>query len=1085
MNLLDPLLARATEFADRPCIHTETSTLGYGQFLNGVLSLSAVLAEAGIRPGQVVAHRCDDELLSLTAMLATAYLGATVFSVSAAMPSLRRDAMLHTVNADILVTDNHQLRYGGLPSVVVTPAIVDYSPALSPPIKTGDLGTSPWLIVTGSGSTGQPKLMPVSHSQQLARMTIGREWLPYNANDCLASLIHLDFYASKQRYLEAFALGASIYLGKNRNLDCGDQIAKGNISVLYATVFHIEQLLNTLSTEEAARYRSLTAMMIGGSTVSARLRTAIRDRLTPNLFILYGTNESHTACISRPEEVFATAGVVGRPFPSTRLEIVDGEDHRVRPGEPGLIRLQTPGMIESYLGDEQASGQFFRRPWFYPGDIGKVTADGQLIHLGRADNMMIKNGINIYPAEIEQQMMGHPGIEDALAVPLNHRIHQDVPVCVVVTGKGSHLDEAALLSYAQARLGSSAPYRIFIVPQVPRNEQGKPIMAEINSLIAPGSGKPQRQLTRSFTVNFTLPTTTNIILVDQWLKELTDGDLDLQLPPYLLRSAANQTALHWLWRCLLLARTLMQAATLPSFQPARILACQQLPGEHPQFQAQVALPSIDNCPAQTYHQVLIQTFNVALWLAAHPLTPANREQLFERIQNTVIKPVMASLRQGKSTLPLLRGAYQRGIPFRHLGGGTYQLGWGAKAVLFDRSTSENDSAIGMRLSANKITTAQLIRAAGLPAPRHFSTNDFASAKQAAATIGWPVVVKPVDGERGEGVTVDVTGDESLQTAFEYAMKLSKRKGVIIEQQVAGVCHRLFIANGELLYGVKRLPMSIVADGMSTIAQGVEAALARAVSVPPWRRSELQPLDDIALATLAKAGLTPTSVPAAGTRVSLRPIETTQWGGVDEEVTENIHPTNLHIALEAAMLFRLQVAGIDIITPDIAVPWHDNGAIINEVNYAPLLGGGDISRRSIGEYLKRLVDGDGTIPVEVFVGGDKAWYKASARQATLAKTGIRVYLSNHLRTLAPDGEPLVLTVDGLYGRARALTLHHDVQHLILVVHNDELLRTGIPLEWIDAADIVDEDLGSSTETTQPLTPQAVRQLFALVKHWLKS
>lgn len=1082
MNLLDPILAMAREFPERPCIRTETLTLSYAEFCNGIVSLSAALEEAGARPGQVVAHCCDDELLLLATMLATAHLGATQFSLSSAMPSLRQGAMLRAVNADILITDGHQVHHESLPSVVVSRAMLDFSTAVLP-AQARDT-TVPWLIVTGSGSTGQPKLMPVSHGQQLARMATGQEWLPYSANDCLVSLIHLDFYASKQRYLEAFALGASIFLGEQRKLDCGNHIAAGDISVLYGTVFHIAQLLKTLSPEGAARYGSLTAMMVGGSTVSARLRAAIRDRLTPKLYILYGTNESHTACITTLDDVFAPIGGVGRPFPSTRLEIVDAEGARLGPGEPGLIRLKTPGMIEGYLGDKQASEQFFRHGWFYPGDVGRMTADGQLIHLGRADNLMIKNGINIYPAEIEQQMLVHQGVEDALAVPLSHHIHQDVPVCLVVLCEESQAREAELLSYARDRLGSSAPHRVIIVNQIPRNEQGKPVMAEINRLVATRPGKPLRQLTRQFSISFTVPVSADLSRVDLWLKAIAGSDLAIQPPPALPRTEVSQSTHYWLWRCLLLARTMMQAAGLPCFQPAQILACRRQPGKQHGFQAQVALPAIDYCPAHTYHQVLNHAFATAPWLATHPPTPANSQQVFNRLHSEVIKPVMASLGQGKSTLPLLKGAYERGIPFRRLNRGVYQLGWGEKAVLFDRSTSENDSAVGMRLSANKITTAQLLRAAGLPAPRHTSTGDLASATQAATAIGWPVVVKPVDGERGEGVTVDVDCASSLEIAFNSAMAVSQHKRVIIEQQVPGVCHRLFIANGKLLYCVKRLPMSIIANGTSTIAQLVDAALAREAAVPPWLRSELQPLDEVASATLSKAGLTPASVPATGTQVPLRPIETTQWGGVDDDVTDRIHPQNLRIALDAAKLFRLQVAGIDIITPDIAVPWHDNGAIINEVNYSPLLGGGDVSRRCIGEYLKRLVDGDGTIPVEVFVGGDGAWRKASARHATLAKSGVRAYLSSHLQTLTPDGQLLALTAKGLHGRTRALTLRRDVQHLVLVVHNDELLHTGTPLEWIDSADIVDEYLSGAEEGGQPLTPEAVRRMVGLVRRWVK-
>src|SRR5690606_34365398 len=106
-------------------------------------------------------------------------------------------------------------------------------------------------------------------------------------------------------------------------------------------------------------------------------------------------------------------------------------------------------------------------------------------------------------------------------------------------------------------------------------------------------------------------------------------------------------------------------------------------------------------------------------------------------------------------------------------------------------------------------------------------------------------------------------------------------------------------------------------------------------------------------------------------------------------------------------------------------WHANGAIINEVNFAPLLGGGEISRRYVDEYLVRLVDGRGRIPVEVFVGGAAAWEAAEARWRALLQAGVVAFLCNDVRTLGGDGQPFALPVDGLHARVRALTLRAEV------------------------------------------------------------
>ena len=129
------------------------------------------------------------------------------------------------------------------------------------------------------------------------------------------------------------------------------------------------------------------------------------------------------------------------------------------------------------------------------------------------------------------------------------------------------------------------------------------------------------------------------------------------------------------------------------------------------------------------------------------------------------------------------------------------------------------------MSQSKALSVRALHLAGLPAPVHEVVTSLDAARSVAERLGWPVVVKPVDLDRGEGVSVDVDAAR-LEPAFEEALRLSPAKHVIVERQVEGVCHRLFMAHGRLLYAVKRLPMSVEGDGVTDIAGLVEAELAR-------------------------------------------------------------------------------------------------------------------------------------------------------------------------------------------------------------------------------------------------------------------
>jgi cyanophycin synthetase len=382
------------------------------------------------------------------------------------------------------------------------------------------------------------------------------------------------------------------------------------------------------------------------------------------------------------------------------------------------------------------------------------------------------------------------------------------------------------------------------------------------------------------------------------------------------------------------------------------------------------------------------------------------------------------------------------VPYLPLPGGVFQLGLGSRARRINRSTTDRDSALGAAWTQNKVLTAQLLCQAGLPGPTHLRVQSAAQAKQAADRIGYPVVVKPVDRERGEGVNVDVPA-EALEATFTAAHQCSPSKQVIIEKQVAGVCHRLFIVAGKLLYAVRRLPMGVYADGHTPIHALVAAECKAQHSLAPWKRSGIQALDELALHILRRQGWGPDSVPEKGRFVALRRIETTAWGGVDEDVSDTLHPDNVKIAIAAARLFGLDVAGVDIISQDIKKPWHTNGAIINEVNYAPLLGGGAISRARIPAFLTALLEGDGRIPIHAHVGGTKALEAAKEQWKRLLANGTRAVFVSADHVLLPSGEPHTLLITGLYARCRALALSPDVEALVLVIHTDEFTQTGLP------------------------------------------
>lgn len=470
-----------------------------------------------------------------------------------------------------------------------------------------------------------------------------------------------------------------------------------------------------------------------------------------------------------------------------------------------------------------------------------------------------------------------------------------------------------------------------------------------------------------------------------------------------------------------------ELARMPVFDSIMVVSGQLIDRNERKYRLQIQIPAVHHIQHKAYWHAVNLSIDLSGWIANNAPTSVNRDKAWKVMVNEVISPLQAMIPGSKSTMPVLRVAHRLGIPFFHLGLGAYQLGWGSKARRMSGSIVGSDSQIGSRLTQNKVITANILRAAGLPAPHHMAANTEQGALVAAAEIGFPVVVKPIDTDRGVGVTVDVVDTKTLIKAFTAAQEHTESKQVIVERQVPGVCHRLFVAHGELLYAVKRMPMGVFGDGQRTVAQLVQDHRLAESARPPWSRSEIQPIDELAIEALHQIALTPDSIPSDRQFVPLRRIESTQWGGIDEDVTKIVQPDNILAALQATEMFGLQVAGVDIISLDISQPWHVNEAIINEVNFAPLFGGAEISRSYIPAFFAQFIDSDGKIPIGVF----QTKQQALEFQRQQSIQGKRCYLTWIDKTVDSTGVDIVMPFTQLAKRVRALVLRTDVDAIAVV------------------------------------------------------
>jgi cyanophycin synthetase len=316
-------------------------------------------------------------------------------------------------------------------------------------------------------------------------------------------------------------------------------------------------------------------------------------------------------------------------------------------------------------------------------------------------------------------------------------------------------------------------------------------------------------------------------------------------------------------------------------------------------------------------------------------------QLSELIQ------LAKELRFGIDTRKLREEAESRGIPVEYLdenrggvrsGRGSrrrfslMQLGDGKFQKRIWAPYVSTDGFIAAEIASNKELTSKLLRDCGLPVPRAISVADEDSAAAAAREIGYPVVVKPLDGSQGRGVGVDLRDEAGVRTHYPLALQETHSARVLVEEFIFGRHYRILVVGGLFVAAAERLPAHVTGDGTHTLRQLVE--LSNADPARGVRHKTRIAFDDRAMALAQRQGFGPEDVPPSGVLVFLVRTCNISTGGISIDCTDEIHPDNVAIAEQAARIVGLDVAGIDLIAPNIAHSVLQSGGAICEVNGGP-------------------------------------------------------------------------------------------------------------------------------------------------------
>jgi cyanophycin synthetase len=428
---------------------------------------------------------------------------------------------------------------------------------------------------------------------------------------------------------------------------------------------------------------------------------------------------------------------------------------------------------------------------------------------------------------------------------------------------------------------------------------------------------------------------------------------------------------------------------------------------------------------------------------------------------------------GPSTAHIVDAATERRIPsIRLTEGNLVQFGHGAAQRRIWTAETDRTSAIGESIASDKDLTKTLLASCGVPVPEGTLVRSAEAAWEEAQDIGLPVALKPVDGNHGRGVSLNLMTQADIHAAYAIAAEEGESSAVLVERFIPGNEHRLLVVGQKVVAAARGESLWVTGDGTSTVSQLCDSQ----INIDPRRgESEEFPLSPVKPAEsdgvkldLQRQGLTPDSVPQAGQKVLIQ-----LNGNVADDVTDLVHPDVAYMAALAARVVGLDIAGIDLVCEDISQPLDAQRGAIIEVNSSPGLlahikpaqGQPRAVGKAIVDHLFADADsgiGTGRIPLVGVTGTGGAGLVARLVGTVLHLSGKHVGVANR------DGLFLdrrqVTSQDGTrFDAGQRLLINRTVQAAVFESNARTILSEGLPYDRClvgivtdmgDAADVAD-------------------------------
>ena len=474
INIADLFRSTAREYAGKTAVVWLGDAISFDAFDRDVSRIARYLNRRGVRRNDRIGICLPNSIGSLAAGLGVMRAGATAvpldfrlkppslaelidaFDIAAVLVEPRMPAQ----SEKWIVTDEAWWRT----IESIEPSDTSYPPP-------ADLAS----ILLTSGTTGQPLGTGRSHGEMMTRARQNRAYRPNGAGDVYLNALPLSFSAGFVVTIGALLQGATTVMMPS--IFSAEQMVEAverhgvTSTLLVPTTL---RSLFSLAPSDRPLFEGLGFLGCGGAPLFPEEKTAAYERLSPAFGDVYASSLGGVISILSGPDVMTHPDSVGRPLPGVTIEIVDDANVRVPSGTTGNIRLKSSGITPTLIGERNggAAGDRIVNGWIYTGELGRIDANGFLYLAGRASDMMLVGGINVFPDEISGVLKDHPSVRDVAVISRPSDKHGEEPVAFAVVRDRTTPQE--LISHCVAKLPSfKVPRLVITVDALPYNAHGK------------------------------------------------------------------------------------------------------------------------------------------------------------------------------------------------------------------------------------------------------------------------------------------------------------------------------------------------------------------------------------------------------------------------------------------------------------------------------------------------------------------------------------------------------------------------------------------------------------------------------------